>query len=193
MATFKTSKIGKWQAQIAPDGKRSAKTFDTKQGAKDRASRQEYLILNPVSAGSDIRLADVFTRYGRELSSLRRGERWEVIRLARLSRDRVGAIAMSDLAAPDFADWRDRRLREVKPASVAREMNLISANHPSYRPVIGLSLRWNWKRWRCLRFHDSGRAATTRLAKKLDVLDLAKMTASGARTAYPWLEHANTR
>jgi integrase len=127
MATFKKLASGKWQAQVSRMGKRASKSFDTRQAAKDWAARSEYLIANPVAVGSDIKLTDVFARYGRDVSRLRKGERWEVLRLAKMGRDRIGQIVMADLDAAAFADWRDRRLLEVKPASVAREMNLISA------------------------------------------------------------------
>jgi len=127
MASFTKLPSGRWRAQIDRKGKRLSASFDTKQSAKDWAARQEYLILHPVPVGSDVSLADVFERYGREVSPLRRGERWEVIRLTRFSRDKLAQIAVADLTPTHFADWRDRRLGEVKPASVAREMNLMSS------------------------------------------------------------------
>lgn len=34
---------------------------------------------------------------------------------------------MMDLTAADFANWQDRRLSEVSPGSVIRDMNLLSA------------------------------------------------------------------
>src|SRR3546814_17162386 len=44
------------------------------------------------------------------------------------------------LAANDFADWRDARLTQVKPATVAREMNLM-------RSVLEVARRdWKWIR-----------------------------------------------
>jgi len=70
---------------------------------------------------------DLLDRYARERSMAKRGARWEVIRIEKLRRDPLAAIALGDLCAAAFADWRDRRLREVAPASVAREMQLMSA------------------------------------------------------------------
>ena len=71
MATFIKLASGRWQAQIARVGKRTAKSFDSKRDAKDWASRQEYLFLNLVPVGSDVLLRDVFDRYAREVSVLR--------------------------------------------------------------------------------------------------------------------------
>jgi integrase len=127
VASFSRLSSGKWRAQIDRKGKRLSASFESKQAAKDWAAHQEYLILHPVDVGSVTSLGDVFNRYGREVSPLRKGERWEVIRLDRLARDKIALIKMADLQASDLADWRDRRLKEVKPASVAREMNLIGA------------------------------------------------------------------
>lgn len=115
---------GKWRAEIARGGARKSKTFATKTEAKDWAAREEMALL-PGSAGRT-RLADVLTRYAREVSPAKRGARWEMMRLERMCLDPIGAIAMRDLSQEDFAAWRDRRLREVAPGTVRREMNLLS-------------------------------------------------------------------
>ena len=127
MATFKKLASGRWQAQIARAGKRASQTFDTKRDAKDWASRQEYLFLNPVPVGSDVLLRDVFDRYAREVSVLRKGEDAEVVRLNKFGSYNISNIPMDKLSASDFSNWRDRRLKEVSPASVTREMCLMSA------------------------------------------------------------------
>ena len=140
MATFKKLASGRWQAQIARAGKRAANSFDTKRDAKDWASRQEYLFLNPVPVGSDILLRDAFDRYAREVSVLRKGEKWEVVRLNRFGQDNIGLIPMDKLLASDFSNWRDRRLKDVSAASVAREMNLMSSVMTVARKEWGLIL-----------------------------------------------------
>jgi integrase len=74
-----------------------------------------------------MRLGELFDRYAREVSPTKRGHRWEVIRLEKLGRDKISGVMLADLAASNFADWRDRRLKEVAPGSVIREMQLMSA------------------------------------------------------------------
>ena len=71
-------------------------------------------------------MRDVFDRYATEVSVLRKGEKWEVVRLNKIGRDEIGDIVISELRPADIANWRDRGVLEVLPASVAREMNLIS-------------------------------------------------------------------
>lgn len=127
MATFKKLPSGKWQAQVARSGARLSKAFDTRQNAKDWAARQEYLIMNPPPIGSNVTFGEVFDRYAREVSPHRKGERWEIVRLRRFTRDEIANLTMADLTATHIAEWRDRRLKEVAPASVAREMALMSA------------------------------------------------------------------
>ncbi|VCU61605.1 Integrase [Tritonibacter mobilis] len=138
MATFKKLETGRWQAQVARQGVRKAKSFKTKREAQDWANRQEFLITEGETGGSSQLLRELFSRYAREVSPKKRGARWEIIRLERLSKDKISEIRLSDLAPSDFADWRDRRLSEVAPASVSREMVLMSSVLTQARREWGL-------------------------------------------------------
>ncbi|WP_172327836.1 tyrosine-type recombinase/integrase [Mangrovicoccus sp. HB161399] len=133
MATFIKTDFG-WQAQVARrvDGKsvRKAKTFKTKRDAQIWAREFEVEISKETAATSQDTMAQVFDRYGRERSSKKKGERWEIIRLERFKTDPangkpLGEHLIGEIAGADIAAWRDRRLNEVKPASVRREMNLL--------------------------------------------------------------------
>jgi hypothetical protein len=46
---------------------------------------------------------DAFDRYARQESPKNRGERWEVIRLEKLSADKIAEKQLSDLEPADFA------------------------------------------------------------------------------------------
>lgn len=137
MASITKHKKG-FRAQVARAGVRRSKVFRTKQEAKDWAARQEHLILHGDKAAAKTRLREVFDRYAREVSPGKRGHRWEVFRLENFGRDRLGDIQLADLQAKDFAEWRDRRLREVAPGSVRREMGLIGAVLAQARKEWGL-------------------------------------------------------
>lgn len=117
----------KWRALVARKGIRKSKTFATKREATDWAARQEYEIQNAEAVASALPLKEVFDRYAREVSTTKRGARWEQIRLAKLAKDRMARKSVSAVTATDIADWRDRRLREVAPGSVRREMVLLSS------------------------------------------------------------------
>jgi hypothetical protein len=62
------------------------------------------------------------------VSSLKRGSRWECIRLAKLERELPFAQRLlGDVGAADCAGWRDTALRTLAPASVRREMGLLAS------------------------------------------------------------------
>ncbi|MEM9522935.1 MAG: site-specific integrase [Pseudomonadota bacterium] len=138
MATFRKLPSGKWQAQIARQGVRKSASFATRREAQDWAVRQEYLATSADPPRSTLTLKDVFDRYAREASPKKRGARWEIIRLEKLKREAIGGLRLSALGPAEFADWRDRRLREVAPASVNREMVLMSAVLTTARKEWGL-------------------------------------------------------
>ena len=138
MATFRKIPSGKWQAQIARNGIRKSSSFATKREAQDWAARQEYLVTNAEPPQTKLTLKDAFDRYAREESPKRRGERWEVVRLERLSSDKIADKRLADLEPADFAEWRDRRAKEVAPATVRREMTLMSSVLTTARREWGL-------------------------------------------------------
>ncbi|MCL6284348.1 site-specific integrase, partial [Ruegeria sp. 2012CJ41-6] len=126
MASIRKLKTG-YRAEVARKGVRKSKVFATRRDAKEWATDTEYKIMNGDKIASRMELGALFDRYAREVSPRKRGARWETIRLEKLGRDSIAKIQLEDLAAGDFADWRDRRLREVAPASVIREMQLMSS------------------------------------------------------------------
>ncbi|MCD1620823.1 site-specific integrase [Salipiger manganoxidans] len=117
----------KWRAFVAREGIRTSKVFPTRQEARDWAAREEYTILHREEIASATLLSAVLERYGEEVSTEKRGERWEQIRLAKIGREDFAKKAISDVTATDIAEWRDKRLREVSASSVRREMNLLSS------------------------------------------------------------------
>lgn len=126
MATIRKIRSG-WQAQVARRGVRTSKTFPTKREAQDWAARQEHLILAGEGKYGPGQLKDVLQRYARTESPKKRGERWEILRLNLIGRSDLGSKSLKSLTAADFAQWRDKRLTEVAPASVRREMQILSA------------------------------------------------------------------
>lgn len=127
MASIRKLSTGKFRAEVARKGIRRSKVFSSKSAAKEWAMREEYLVTHSEEIAAQGTLSELFDRYARERSTTKRGERWEVIRLEKLAKDKIGSIRLADLKPADLADWRDRRLAEVAPGSVIREMNLIGA------------------------------------------------------------------
>jgi integrase len=118
---------GAWRVQVRRKGITKSGTFTTKAEAVAWGAQMEADIL----AGRrgdipDKTFRDLLDRYAEEVSVAKRGERWERMRLALIGRDALGAVRLPALRAPDFAAWRDRRLRQVSAASVRREWTLLS-------------------------------------------------------------------
>lgn len=118
---------------------RKSGSFDTKAQAKAWAAKVEADIeTDLVNPGCTKTVADAFERYGNEVSVDKKGKRYEQIKLKAFARDHLAKIKLSELTPTNIADWRDSRLKKVSPASVNRELNLISA-------VLSTAKRdWGW-------------------------------------------------
>jgi integrase len=127
-----------WRAELYRDGQRESATFPTKTEAVAWATQREAELTG--ARLPDKTLQDALSEYERRVAPTHRGERWEVARLGLLSRDAIAGIKLAKLTAAHLADWRDRRLAEVAPASVRREMTLLKS-------VLDVARReWGWLR-----------------------------------------------
>ena len=71
-------------------------------------------------------LGDVLSRYVREVTPHKRGALPEESRLLALIQRPIAQIKMTTLSGVHVARYRDARLTEVSPATVNKELNLIS-------------------------------------------------------------------
>jgi integrase len=133
-----TKRGKKWRVEVSIRGERQTATFRTKQEAAAWALEREAELSG--AKLPDHSLGDALKRYREKVSPTKRGERWETLRLKAMEADPIAKIRLPVLATPDLAGWRDRRLAEVAPGTVAREMNLLRA-----------VLRLAWKEWHWLR------------------------------------------
>ncbi|HEY8386216.1 MAG TPA: site-specific integrase [Porticoccaceae bacterium] len=117
-----------WRVEIMRHGQRESATFPTKREAQEWAAKRETE-LGAARTGKVIRktLADVMRKYAEEVSPGKPGERWERTRINALCRDPLADRVMQDITPVDLADWRDRRLKEVKGSTVLREIALLRA------------------------------------------------------------------
>lgn len=126
----------RWRVQVKRDGKRVSKVFPTKAAAAAWALQSEAELTGaalPVKT-----LGEAMARYADEVAPTHRGWRWEAVRLRALARDPIATRRIAGLTQPDLAEWRDKRVRAVSPATVAREMTLI-------RSVLEACRRdWHW-------------------------------------------------
>lgn len=126
MATFRKV-AGGYKAEVCVQGIRKSKTWPTKTEAKNWATQAEFE-LGQQAKGTSIThtLGDVFKRYSAEVSQLKKGARWEIVRLNAFCRYHFASILLIDLKREHIEDWMTMRLKNVQPSSVNRELNLIS-------------------------------------------------------------------
>lgn len=142
MATVKKHN-GKWRAQVnkrTPDGARvrKSKTCKSKTEAQTWSTRLEMSIdSGQYIPKSDNTLGDLLNRYREKVTSTKKSKAWERKKIDHIVKH-FGYIRLDDLNAPAIADWRDTRLKAVKPATVNREWNLLNA-------AINTAIReWEW-------------------------------------------------
>lgn len=127
MAAFRETAYG-WRAEVFRQGiRRSRSAFPTKAAAVAWAGQVESEIM----AGArgeipDHTVSELLKRYAAEVSTGKKGHRWEAIRLEALGRDRIAKVRLRKLDAPHVSDWQKRRLEVVKSGSVRRERNLLN-------------------------------------------------------------------
>jgi integrase len=129
---------GKWHAQVNKQGVRKAKSFHSKSEANNWATRLELEIDTGSSIGSNKRtLGNLLFRYADKVTIGKKSRKWELKKINHIARD-FGHIKLSKLDGPAIAEWRDIRLKSVKPATVNREWNLLNA-------AINTAIReWKW-------------------------------------------------
>ena len=116
-----------WRVEIERHGIRESETFPSRGAAQAWAAKRESEILDGDRASvPNLRMADLFTRYAKEVSPQKKGAKWEKVRLDLLGRDRIAQVRLRDLSAAHLSDWQQRRLQNVSGASVRRERNLLN-------------------------------------------------------------------
>ncbi|OZB48454.1 MAG: hypothetical protein B7X42_05995 [Thiomonas sp. 14-66-4] len=131
-----------FRAQVRRHGISRSATFDTKASAYAWVEQVERDIDAGASgdtvAPAGATFATLLEHYRDQVSESKRGKRWEVARIHRTLRDPIAEVPLARLAQPAVVAWRDRRLKQVSPASVQREWNLLSH-------ACSLAVReWHW-------------------------------------------------
>lgn len=138
MASIQPHRDG-YRVQVYVKGRRQSKVCPTRREAAQWAMEREAELSG--AKLPDKTLEDACKRFRRDECPKRGGGKSEAVRLKRFEReDALAKRRMDALLPADFADWRDARLGQVKPATVAREMNTL-------RSILELARReWGWIR-----------------------------------------------
>jgi len=130
MATI-TKRGRSWFAQVRRKGYPAKhRTFRLKAEAVAWARRQEEHIERSCDASNQgnlrgTTLRDLIGRYLTEVTPTKRSEETERLRLAKLQRDPICDLTLASLSPQSLAAYRDRRLMQVKPGTVRRELSLL--------------------------------------------------------------------
>lgn len=126
-----------WRVSVWRKGVRLTATRDTEDEARAWAAAEEARIdgsatppptvAAPGEVTTGTTVVALFDRYARQVSPGKDGGRWEKVRLLALSRYPVFEAPAISVDGAVMAEWRDERLKSVTPATVNRELNLISA------------------------------------------------------------------
>jgi integrase len=144
MAAISRRKAG-YQVQIRRDGHPAlSKCFATLRAAQQWARHIENeldrgIFLDRTEAEKQT-IGDLLARYAREVSPTHKGHRNETICIKALQRDPLSQRKAAALSGKLLAEWRDRRLQAVSPATVNRELNLISAAINTARKEWGVHI-----------------------------------------------------
>lgn len=123
---------GVWRMQFMHGGERYGSTHDTEAEAKewfvrkmielkDKAKMAESGILPEHTYREAIEL------YMKNVTAKKKGVRWETLRLKKLMRENEHLVdkQLAKLTKHDFTNYKERRLKQVQPTTVAREMELL--------------------------------------------------------------------
>jgi integrase len=82
-------------------------------------------------------VVDLLSRYEREITPSKRGEKFERTRIRFMQKHAIGDVSLAVLSGGTVARYRDQRLKDVQPATVRRELVVL-------RHVFEVAIReWN--------------------------------------------------
>lgn len=124
----------RYRAQVFKRGVRDSDTFETRAEADDWIVTREAEILRLGGPVSRRTVAEAITKF-MEAAERPRADR---LRFGRLLKERWASLEIGELTTAVLADWRDARLKVVRPATVVREMTVLRGVLETAR------MEWGW-------------------------------------------------
>jgi len=147
MATY-VKRNGKIRVQIRSNGRSKSATFQTKREAQVWAVMHEHGVsvagqvtdhLSPTDGKyCPANFAEILTKYRDKVTPTQKYADKERNFIKNLLKAPFVTIPMSELRTEHFVDWRDYRLTHVKPATVARDFDLLR------RAAKVANQQWDW-------------------------------------------------
>ena len=175
-----------WQAKIRRKGyPTQTKVFRAKREAEMWARSVESEMDRGVFSfpvAEHRTLGDLLSRYANEVTPGKRGAEPERYRIEGLLRDSLSAMKITTVTGKDIAEWRDQRAKEVAPATVNRDMTVLSHVFEIARKEWGIPIGNPCRDVRRLR---PDRPRDRRLVGDEETRLLATIESSGRN---PWLK-----
>ena len=145
MATIRKRGPGQWQAQIRKRGSSlQSMTFATRAAAARWALSVEFEIaegkFNYRSEAKLVTLRELLERYVAEITPQKKGAASEAIRIKALMQHPLASQMVATIRGVDIARYRDQRLKSVAPATVRRDLGVLSPIFEIARKEWGLSI-----------------------------------------------------
>ena len=146
MASFRKRGPYQWQAQLRKRGyPLQTKTFETRAAAERWARAIECemdrgLFVSRVEAESTT-LRELLERYVEEVTPLKKGAAPEAARIRAFIKHPLANRVLASLRGVDLARYRDERLKKVSPATVKRELVILSHLFEVTRKEWGIHVR----------------------------------------------------
>lgn len=136
-------RAGVWQARIRRKGyPDEVSSFNTKAEAQAWARSLETAMdqgaHQATHSARSILLSDLLRRYGEEVSPTKRSEKREQQTIHFMLRHKMAAYSMEKLTPSVVARYRDERLKSVAPATIIRELSILSSVISHARKEWGL-------------------------------------------------------
>lgn len=141
MATITKTKNG-YRIQLYINGWRPSATFPTKRECKEWEIQQSYLYDPKMKKQRRITFEEMLIKYRDEVSSIKKGSRWEIIRINKILRNEKKFLNTKDIkeiTRHDINAWVDRnRAVGLSDSSISREWAIISS---AFNTAIK---EWEW-------------------------------------------------
>ncbi len=179
---------GRWQVQIRRKGQPArSDSFVSLKAARQWVNEQEYLadlgkLERPLCP--DKTVSHLLDEYQRRVSPQKRGADKEIYLIERLKRSPLGSQRLASLSPAPFADYRDARLKFVKPATVRREFSVLHHAFELARDEWGWEIPQN-----PLQKVRLPRASNAR-NRRLDFSEEERLLRACAKARTPWLKPA---
>lgn len=126
-----------WRVQVYVNGIRKSKVFATKTEARMWGQRME-IELADTKAALSFTFGEACDKYLQEVTVNKDGAKWETARVETYRAFFGGATQLSEISAPQIAEWRDDRLKSVTGGTVLREKNVLNNIFTKARD------EWHW-------------------------------------------------